>query len=64
MLESVPEDVDVDEVSAAVVAVPGVFSVHDLHIWVLTSGKNSLTAHVVRSESSRPKWNSPTASLR
>ena len=35
MLESVPEDVDADEVSGAVVAVPGVFSVHDLYIWVL-----------------------------
>lgn len=30
--------------------VPGVESVHDLHVWVLTSGKNSLTAHVVHGE--------------
>lgn len=53
LLEGVPEGVDVDEVSAAMVAVPGVIGVHDLHIWALTSGKNSLTAHVVQSESSR-----------
>lgn len=53
LLEGVPEGVDVDEVSAAIVAVPGVISVHDLHIWALTSGKNSLTAHIVQSESSR-----------
>lgn len=30
--------------------VPGVESVHDLHVRALTSGKNSLTAHVVHSE--------------
>jgi cobalt-zinc-cadmium efflux system protein len=28
-------------------AVPGVSSVHDFHLWALTSGKASLTAHVV-----------------
>lgn len=27
---------------------------HDLHVWVLTSGKNSLTAHVVHGESTAP----------
>lgn len=26
---------------------PGVVSLHDIHIWVLTSGETSLTAHVV-----------------
>lgn len=53
LLEGVPDGVDVDAVSAAMVALPGVLSVHDLHIWALTSGKNSLTAHVVQSESTR-----------
>jgi cobalt-zinc-cadmium efflux system protein len=53
LLEGVPDGVDVDAVSAAMVALPGVVSVHDLHIWALTSGKNSLTAHVVQSESAR-----------
>ena len=55
LLEGVPEGVDVDAVSAAMVAAPGVLSVHDLHVWALTSGKNSLTAHVVQAESSRPE---------
>lgn len=36
-----------DEVTSAVLAVPGVTGLHDLHVWVLTSGKNSLTVHVV-----------------
>lgn len=47
LLEGAPEGVDVDEVSRSMLAVPGVAGVHDLHVWVLTSGKNALTAHVV-----------------
>lgn len=50
LLEGTPEGIDVDEVTQAMCGVPGVESVHDLHVWALTSGKNSLTAHVVYSE--------------
>lgn len=51
LLEGAPEGVDVDEVARAMLAVPGVTGVHDLHVWVLTSGKNALTAHVVHAAS-------------
>ena len=47
LLEGAPEGVDVAEVEQAMLAVPGVRGVHDLHVWALTSGKNALTAHVV-----------------
>ena len=47
LLEGVPDGIQVAEVEKAIVAVNGVLSVHDLHIWSLTSGKFSLTAHVV-----------------
>lgn len=47
LLEGAPEGVNVDEVARTMLAVPGVTGVHDLHVWVLTSGKNALTAHVV-----------------
>lgn len=50
LLEGTPEGIDVDEVTQVMCSVPGVESVHDLHIWALTSGKSSLTAHVVHSE--------------
>ncbi len=50
LLEGVPDGIDVDAVGKAINAIPGVKSVHDLHIWALTSGKNSLTAHVVYDE--------------
>lgn len=51
LLEGAPEGVDVDEVARTMLAVPGVTGVHDLHFWVLTSGKNALTAHVVHAAS-------------
>lgn len=50
LLEGAPEGVDVDEVGRRMLAVPGVTGVHDLHVWVLTSGKNALTAHVVHAQ--------------
>lgn len=36
-------------------AVPGVQSIHDLHLWALTSGKASLTAHVVYAPGVQPE---------
>ncbi|MFJ2988728.1 cation diffusion facilitator family transporter [Collimonas sp. NPDC087041] len=47
LLEGVPEGMDIAQVQTAMRAVPGVLSVHDFHLWALTSGKASLTAHVV-----------------
>src|SRR3954454_15888643 len=37
-MEAAPEDVDVDEVGHALAGYAGVSSVHDLHVWELTSG--------------------------
>ena len=54
LLEGVPEGVDTQQVLAAIGSVPGVRSVHDLHIWALTSGKASLTAHVVYTPGTQP----------
>ena len=59
LLEGVPDGIDVQEVEKAICAVTGVSSVHDLHIWSLTSGKSSLTAHVVH----EPERGSATALL-
>ena len=47
LLEGVPQGLDVGELTKAMAEVPGVASLHDLHVWALTSGKSSLTAHVV-----------------
>ena len=46
LLESTPEETDSDVVRAAMAGVEGVDGVHDLHIWTVTSGFVSLSAHV------------------
>ncbi len=48
LLEGVPEGLGIADVKEAITGVPGVESVHDLHVWSITSGKSSLTAHVVQ----------------
>jgi cobalt-zinc-cadmium efflux system protein len=48
LLEGTPAGIDVKHVEAAMLAMPHVTGIHDVHIWALTSGKNSLTAHVVQ----------------
>ncbi|MFF1448077.1 cation diffusion facilitator family transporter [Streptomyces sp. NPDC058274] len=47
LLESAPRDVDMTEVRAHILALPGVEDVHDLHAWTITSGMPVLSAHVV-----------------
>lgn len=55
LLEGVPSGMDIAEVSKSISAVDGVTSVHDLHVWALTSGKPSLTVHVVHDPSYAPE---------
>ena len=47
LLEGTPAHLKLDEVEAAMRAVPGVQRVHDLHAWTLTSGRYAMSAHVV-----------------
>jgi cobalt-zinc-cadmium efflux system protein len=47
LLEAAPKDVDMAEVRAHMLALPGVADVHDLHAWTITSGMPVLSAHVV-----------------
>ncbi len=50
LMENAPKGIDVDAVRGAMVNMPGVLGVHDLHIWSITSGLESLSAHVVIDE--------------
>lgn len=59
LLEGVPEGIDLAKVREALLTVPGVTSIHDLHVWALTSGKVSLTVHVVN----EPAVNAETSIL-
>ena len=47
LLEGVPEGIDADAVAKALTSLPGVTGLHDLHIWAITSGVPSLSAHIV-----------------
>ena len=47
LMEAAPAGIDVDLAGAEICAEEGVLSVHDLHIWTVTSGFGALAAHVV-----------------
>jgi cobalt-zinc-cadmium efflux system protein len=47
LLEAAPRHVSLDAVRAGLRAVPGVSSVHDLHVWTVSSGVVALSAHAV-----------------
>ena len=46
LMEAAPGHIDVDEVLLSMKQLPGVTAVHDLHVWTITSGMISLSAHV------------------
>ena len=46
-LAGVPSGIDVDEVEAALGELDGVETVHDLHVWPLSTTETALTAHLV-----------------
>lgn len=47
LLEGVPGDIDLKKLEKIIYEVNGVLNVHELHVWAITSGKISLTAHIV-----------------
>ncbi len=62
IMEGVPPYIDLPEVGHAMAAAEGVDSVHDLHIWTLSSGMVALSAHVVIGD--MQQWQSTLARLR
>lgn len=46
LLEAVPAHISLEGVSEDLAAIDGVASVHDLHIWTLSSGQIALSAHM------------------
>lgn len=47
LMEAAPAGVDVDGIGAEICSEEGVRSVHDLHVWTVTSGFGAIAAHVV-----------------
>ncbi len=48
-MERVPEDIDLDRIRQEITELVGVESVHDLHIWNMSSDKKIFTCHVISS---------------
>src|SRR5207244_8729842 len=46
LLESTPHHLDMRQIEAAMLEVDGVASVHDLHVWTISSGFDAMSAHV------------------
>ncbi len=49
-MEAAPRDLDPDRIGEAIVALPGVVQVHDLHVWEVTTGMPSISAHLIVGE--------------
>lgn len=47
LLEGVPPGIDLEEVRTTLGRVAGVVTIHDLHVWSLTSGMNAASLHAV-----------------
>ncbi|MEK5040322.1 cation diffusion facilitator family transporter [Sporosarcina sp. FSL K6-3457] len=47
LMEGTPQNVDMDDVIQTIQQTTGIESVHDLHIWSITSGLNALSCHIV-----------------
>ena len=47
LMESVPKHIDLYRLCYQLAELPGVTLLHDVHVWTISSGHESLTAHVV-----------------
>ena len=47
LLEGVPTGMDLEEIGRGMAAIEGVGSIHDLHVWCVSSDEVALSAHVV-----------------
>lgn len=45
-IDAAPRGVDVEAIRAALLSLPGVTAVHDLHVWGLSTTETALTAHL------------------
>ena len=53
LLEATPAHISLGAVRAQLEAIPGVESVHDLHVWTVTSGVVAMSAHAIVREPER-----------
>lgn len=54
LMESVPEQFDLEQIRQDIHQIEGVLDVHELHLWAISTDHYSLTAHVFIDETSHP----------
>jgi cobalt-zinc-cadmium efflux system protein len=47
LLEATPRDVDMTKLVGEIVQIPGVLGVHDLHVWSISRGLRTMSAHIL-----------------
>ncbi|MFV9510213.1 cation diffusion facilitator family transporter [Tepidibacillus sp. LV47] len=47
LMEGTPSNINYEQIKQALMGLKGVIGVHDLHIWSISSGKDSLSCHLV-----------------
>lgn len=62
LMEGVPLNLSLEEIGRAIASVPGVASVHDLHIWSVAPDKAMLSAHLMVKDLQR--WETVLAAAR
>lgn len=50
LFDGVPEEINLAAVQTALLELPGVVSVHDLHVWAMSTSDNAITAHLVMAD--------------
>lgn len=46
MMEATPESIDIDALEEDMLSIAGVHEIHDFHVWAISVGKYSLSAHI------------------
>ena len=54
-MQAVPGTLSLDQIKATMESIQGVHRVHDLHVWTVTSGIYTLTAHAVMDSAESPE---------
>ncbi len=54
LMEGAPGHIDLEKLRFAMLTVPGVVDVHDIHVWSITSGLDAMSGHVAIAQDSEP----------
>jgi len=55
LMEGTPPEIDLGLLERALKDIPGVISVHDLHVWTITSGLDAMSCHLVIADMARAR---------